>query len=61
MPKFGMIQEEATIVEWLVKEGDFVENDDPIAEVTTDKVNMEVGAPAEGYIGGIRFQEGDTV
>ncbi|MCK5318120.1 MAG: 2-oxo acid dehydrogenase subunit E2 [Anaerolineales bacterium] len=61
MPKFGMAQEEATIVEWLVKEGDFVENDDPIAEVTTDKVNMEVGAPAEGYIRGFRFQEGDTV
>lgn len=61
MPKFGMTQEEATIVEWLVKEGDFVETDDPIAEVTTDKVNMEVGAPAEGYIKGFRFQEGDTV
>jgi pyruvate dehydrogenase E2 component (dihydrolipoamide acetyltransferase) len=61
MPKFGMTQEEATIVKWIVKEGDFVETDDPIAEVTTDKVNMEVGAPAEGYIGGIRFQEGDTV
>ena len=61
MPRFGMTQEEATIVEWFVKEGDFVENDDPIAEVTTDKVNMEVGSPTEGYIGGIRFQEGDTI
>jgi pyruvate dehydrogenase E2 component (dihydrolipoamide acetyltransferase) len=61
MPRFGMTQEEATIVEWLVKEGDYVEPDDPIAEVTTDKVNMEVPAPAEGYLGGIRYKVGDTV
>jgi pyruvate dehydrogenase E2 component (dihydrolipoamide acetyltransferase) len=61
MPRFGMTQEEATIVEWLVKEGDYVEPDDPIAEVTTDKVNMEVPAPAEGYLGGLRYNVGDTV
>ncbi len=61
MPRFGMTQEEATIVEWLVKEGDYVDPDDPIAEVTTDKVNMEVPAPAAGYLGGIRYQVGDTV
>jgi pyruvate dehydrogenase E2 component (dihydrolipoamide acetyltransferase) len=61
MPRFGMTQEEATIVKWLVKEGDRVEPDDPLAEVTTDKVNMEVPAPAEGILGGIRYVEGDTV
>jgi len=61
MPKFGMTQEEATIVQWLVKEGDFVDKDDPIAEVTTDKVNMEVEAPETGYLGGLRYAEGDTV
>ena len=61
MPRFGMTQEEATIVEWLVKEGEYVEPDDPIAEVTTDKVNMEVPAPAEGYLGGLRYNVGDTV
>lgn len=61
MPKFGMTQEEATIVRWLVKEGDHVELDDPLAEVTTDKVNMEVPSPADGIIGGIRYAEGDTV
>jgi pyruvate dehydrogenase E2 component (dihydrolipoamide acetyltransferase) len=48
-------------VEWLVKEGDYVEKNDPIAEVTTDKVNMEVESPEEGYIGGIRYQVGDVV
>jgi pyruvate dehydrogenase E2 component (dihydrolipoamide acetyltransferase) len=56
-----MTQEEATIVEWLVNEGDHVDPDDPIAEVTTDKVNMEVPAPTAGYLGGIRFKVGDTV
>ncbi len=61
MPRFGMTQEEATIVKWLVKEGDRVEPDDPLAEVTTDKVNMEVPAPGEGILGGIRYAEGDTV
>ena len=61
MPRFGMTQEEATIVRWLVKEGDRVEPDDPLAEVTTDKVNMEVPAPAEGLLGGIRYPEGATV
>jgi pyruvate dehydrogenase E2 component (dihydrolipoamide acetyltransferase) len=61
MPRFGMTQEEATIVEWLVKEGDYVEPDDPVAEVTTDKVNMEVPAPTAGILGGIRHQVGDTV
>lgn len=61
MPRFGMTQEEATIVRWLVKEGDQVEYDDPVAEVTTDKVNMEVPAPSDGFIGGFQYEEGDTV
>ncbi|MGD8552256.1 MAG: dihydrolipoamide acetyltransferase family protein [Anaerolineales bacterium] len=61
MPRFGMTQEEATIVRWLVKEGDHVEYDDPIAEVTTDKVNMEVPAPSDGFVGGFQFEQGDTV
>jgi len=61
MPRFGMTQEEATIVEWLVQEGQHVDPDDPIAEVTTDKVNMEVPAPAAGILGGIRYQAGDTI
>ncbi|MFN2275304.1 MAG: dihydrolipoamide acetyltransferase family protein [Anaerolineales bacterium] len=61
MPRFGMTQEDATIVKWLVKEGDRVDPDDPLAEVTTDKVNMEVPAPAKGIVGGIRYSEGETV
>lgn len=61
MPRFGMTQEEATILQWHVQEGDYVEADDPLAEVETDKVNMQVPSPADGYLGGIRYGEGDTV
>ena len=61
MPKFGFTQETAVIVQWLKKEGDPVEAGDPIAEVTTDKVNMEVEATASGTLGGFRYQQGDTV
>lgn len=61
MPKFGFTQESAQIVRWLKQAGDAVEQGDPIAEVTTDKVNMEVEAPATGILDGLRFGEGDTV
>lgn len=61
MPKFGFTQEESQVVEWLVSEGDAVEAGDPLLEVTTDKVNMEVEAPATGVIRGISVAPGDTV
>jgi pyruvate dehydrogenase E2 component (dihydrolipoamide acetyltransferase) len=61
MPRFGMTQEEASIVHWLVEEGAWVEQGDPLCEVTTDKINMEVEAPADGVLAGIRFVEGETV
>ncbi len=56
-----MTQEEATIVRWIVQNGEQVEYGDPLCEVTTDKVNMEVDAPADGVLDGIRYAEGDTV
>ena len=61
MPRFGMTQEDATIVRWLIKEGERVENGDPICEVTTDKVNMEVEAPVDGILTGLCYAEGETV
>ncbi|MBL8045215.1 MAG: 2-oxo acid dehydrogenase subunit E2 [Anaerolineales bacterium] len=61
MPKFGFTQENAQIVRWLKRAGEAVEQGDPIAEVTTDKVNMEVEAPATGILDGLQFAEGDTV
>ena len=61
LPKFGFTQEDSQIVEWLVEEGQMVEEGDPIVEVTTDKVNMEVEAPASGTLAGFRFEAGDIV
>jgi pyruvate dehydrogenase E2 component (dihydrolipoamide acetyltransferase) len=61
MPKFGMAQEEATIVRWFKKEGDAVAAGEPLLEVTTDKVNMEVEAPTSGILRGIQHGEGETV
>jgi pyruvate dehydrogenase E2 component (dihydrolipoamide acetyltransferase) len=61
MPKFEMTQENATVVRWLLQEGDSVEQGDPILEVETDKVVMEVEAPASGILGGIRVEKGEVV
>ena len=60
MPKFGMDQEEGTVAAWLRQEGDPVQKGDPILEVETDKVNMEVEAPASGILQGIRIGPGVT-
>lgn len=61
MPKFGFTQESAEIVKWLKNEGDTVELGDPVAEVTTDKVNMEVEATENGILAGLLYKEGDIV
>ncbi len=61
MPKFEMTQEEATVVKWLKGEGEAVQKGEPILEVETDKVIMEVEAPATGRLGGLRCSEGDIV
>lgn len=61
MPKFGFTQEASQIVAWLASEGDAVEAGEPLLEVTTDKVNMEVEAPASGILAGISAVAGDTV
>jgi pyruvate dehydrogenase E2 component (dihydrolipoamide acetyltransferase) len=50
MPKFGMAQEEATIVRWYKQEGDSVEQGEPLLEVMTDKVSMDVEAAASGVL-----------
>lgn len=55
MPKFGMTQEDGTIIRWLKQSGDPVEKGEPILEVQTDKVDMEVEAPAAGTIFDVRF------
>ncbi len=55
MPKFGMAQEEGTIIRWLKQSGDRVEKGESILEVQTDKVDMEVEAPASGILYDLRF------
>jgi len=61
MPKFEMTQENATVVRWLIAEGDTTEQGDPILEVETDKVVMGVEAPAGGVLAGVTVREGDVV
>ncbi|MBE7552729.1 MAG: 2-oxo acid dehydrogenase subunit E2 [Anaerolineales bacterium] len=61
MPKFEMAQETGTVSKWLKQEGDPVEKGEPILEVETDKINMEVESPASGILGGISAGPGTVV
>ena len=61
MPKAGMAMEEGTIVKWLKNEGDRIEVGDPILEIITDKVNMEVEAEVSGTILKIIAKPGDVL
>ncbi len=61
LPELGESVVEGTVSRWLVKEGDRVERDQPIVEVTTDKVDAELPAPVAGVIAKILVPEGETV
>ena len=61
MPQMGESVAEGTIVRWLKKVGDTVERDEPIFEITTDKVDAEIPAPEAGVLLEIRVHEGETV
>ncbi|MCW2992325.1 MAG: 2-oxoglutarate dehydrogenase, subunit, partial [Solirubrobacterales bacterium] len=61
MPAMGESVTEGTILEWRVKEGDSIEADDIIVEISTDKVDAEVPSPAGGTIVKLHVAEGDTV
>ena len=61
MPKLGMTMEEGTIIRWLKEEGERVEEGEPLLEVMTDKVSMEVEAPGSGILRGVLAHEGDVV
>lgn len=61
MPKLGMTMTEGTILKWLYLEGDFVQKDEVLLEVMTDKANIEVEAPFSGYLTKILAQEGDIL
>ncbi|MBT2645549.1 2-oxo acid dehydrogenase subunit E2 [Bacillus sp. ISL-34] len=61
LPDVGEGMHEGEIIQWLIKEGDAVKQDQPIVEVQTDKVNAELTAPAPGVVKKIFFSEGDIV
>lgn len=61
MPQMGESIAEGTITRWLVKVGDRVERDQPLFEISTDKVDAEIPSPADGVLLEIKFEEGATV
>ncbi len=60
LPDIGEGVMEGEVVEWHVKTGDAVKEDDPMVEVMTDKATVTIGAPREGTIAEIRYQVGET-
>src|SRR4051812_42064357 len=61
MPAMGESVTEGTVLTWLKQEGDHVETDDPLVEVSTDKVDAEVPSPVSGVLAKIHAGEGETV
>ncbi len=61
VPVLGESITEATVAKWLKSKGDNVEADEPIVELETDKVNLEVPSPSGGVLGEINFEAGSTV
>jgi pyruvate dehydrogenase E2 component (dihydrolipoamide acetyltransferase) len=61
MPALGLAQETGKVLRWLKADGDAVSKGEPLLEVETDKVTVEVEAPTDGILGGLRAAEGDDV
>ncbi len=61
MPQMGESIFEGTITKWLKKAGDTVEKDEPLFEISTDKVDAEIPSPVAGVLREIKFAEGETV
>jgi 2-oxoglutarate dehydrogenase E2 component (dihydrolipoamide succinyltransferase) len=61
MPQMGESIAEGTIVRWIKKVGDKVDRDEPLFEISTDKVDAEIPSPAAGVVAEIRVKEGETV
>ena len=61
MPQMGESIAEGTVVRWIKKVGDHVDRDEPLFEISTDKVDAEIPSPAAGVLAEIRVQEGETV
>jgi 2-oxoglutarate dehydrogenase E2 component (dihydrolipoamide succinyltransferase) len=61
MPQMGVSVSEGTITKWLKQEGEQIAADEPLLEISTDKVDTEVPSPGEGVVRQILVQEGETV
>jgi pyruvate dehydrogenase E2 component (dihydrolipoamide acetyltransferase) len=61
MPQMGESIAEGTIVRWIKKVGEKVDRDEPLFEISTDKVDAEIPSPAAGVVSEIRVKEGETV
>ncbi len=61
MPRLGESVSEGTVTRWLKQEGERVEADEPLLEVSTDKVDTEIPAPASGVVSSIKVAEDETV
>ncbi len=61
MPQLGESVAEGTVTKWLVKEGDFVEREQVLLQVSTDKADTEITAPARGRVAGLVAKEGDII
>src|SRR5271169_3844797 len=61
MPQMGESIVEGTLTKWLKKAGDHVERDEPLFEISTDKVDTEIPSPAAGTLAEVLVEEGKTV
>src|SRR4051812_11984304 len=61
MPQMGESIVEGTLTKWLKKTGDSVERDEPLFEISTEKVDTEIPSPAAGVLADVLVQEGQTV
>ena len=61
VPSLGESITEATVSRWLKQTGEKVDSDEPLVELETDKVNVEVPSPLAGILSSIKVKEGDTV
>src|SRR2546430_8070391 len=61
MPQMGVSVSEGTVTRWLKQEGEHVETDEPLLEVSTDKVDTEIPSPAAGVLTHIKVGEDETV
>src|SRR3990172_2224407 len=61
MPALEMTQESGRLVSWLKRDGESVTKGEPLMEIETDKVTIEIEAPATGILGGVLVKENDVV